>query len=305
MDRKRTSGSRRWAAVVLAAAWLPGATGAQGVTAAPDADPAAALLAQHEALSGEFAQSPFEQPLHVQSIEGAHESAGDVYGVVDHPIAVVVEAFSTPAHWCDTLILHLNVKYCRAGDGDLGNLLSVAIGGKRDKELSSASRIEFVYRIATSPPDYVDIVLEARRGPLGTGNYLVELEAVRLDDERSFLHLRYSYTYGVRARFAMRLYLATSGSGKVGFTTVDDADGAVPTLIRGVRGAIERNVMRYFLAIDAYLDARSVPEPGRFAASLELWFSATERYARQLHELERDEYFAMKRREYLRQQPMP
>lgn len=297
--------SRR--AATLALLWLASLAIAPGARSAPEGDPVAALLAQHEALSDEFARSPFEQPLHVESVEGQRQSEGNVYGVVQHPIAEVVETFSSPARWCDTLILHLNVKYCRAGDGESGNRVSVAIGGKRDRQLSSASRVEFEYRIATSQPDYVHIVLEARRGPLGTGNYLVELEAMRQDDSRSFVHMRYSYSYGVRARVAMRLYLATGGSGKVGFTTVGDGDGdaAGPKLIRGVRGAIERNVMRYFLAIDAYLGVQAPPESERFEASIARWFDATERYPRQLHELERDEYLVLRQREYLRQQSMP
>ena len=60
--------------------------------------------------------------------------------------------------------------------------------------------------------------------------------------------------------------------------------------------------MRYFLAIDAYLGALANPGPDRFEESLERWFAATERYALQLHEVEHDDYVAMKRREYLRQQ---
>lgn len=295
--------SRRAAA--LAMLWLsvasaqvaPTPQAAPGPTAPPPADPVAALLAQHDALSAEFARSPFAQPLHVVSSEGPRQSEGEVFGVVEHPIGAVVEAFANPAHWCDTLVLHLNVKSCSAGEGESGHLLSVAIGRKRDRELSGTSRIEFAYRIVEMQPDYLDVVLEAPRGPLGTGNYLVELEAVRLDDARSFVHMRYAYTYGARARLAMRLYLATSGSGKVGFTSVGAASAGGPKLVRGVRGAIERNVMRYFLAIDAYLGARSLPEPERFAASLERWFTATERYPRQLHELERDEYLALKRRD--------
>jgi hypothetical protein len=42
--------------------------------------------------------------------------------------------------------------------------------------------------------------------------------------------------------------------------------------------------------------------PGRFEQSLERWFTATELYPRQLREVDRDTYFAMKRKEYQRQQ---
>jgi hypothetical protein len=71
--------------------------------------------------------------------------------------------------------------------------------------------------------------------------------------------------------------------------------------IGGVRGVVERNTMRYYLAIDSYLDA---PGPGQLDKRLGAWFDATEQYARQLHEVERNDYMDMKRHEFQRlQQP--
>jgi len=69
-----------------------------------------------------------------------------------------------------------------------------------------------------------------------------------------------------------------------------------------MRGVVERNTMRYYLAIEAFLGALSVPPQARLEKRLRDWFAAAERYPRQLHEKERDEYLKMKRREYLRQQ---
>ena len=50
--------------------------------------------------------------------------------------------------------------------------------------------------------------------------------------------------------------------------------------------------MRYYLAIDGYVAA---PAPAQLEQRLETWFDATERYPRQLHELERADYLAMKK----------
>jgi hypothetical protein len=51
------------------------------------------------------------------------------------------------------------------------------------------------------------------------------------------------------ARMAMQAYLLTAGRDKIGFSiTSKKADGP-PTYIAGVRGAVERNAMRYYLAI--------------------------------------------------------
>jgi hypothetical protein len=55
--------------------------------------------------------------------------------------------------------------------------------------------------------------------------------------------------------------------------------------------------MRYFLAIEAYLHSLSAPPGSRREARIAQWFDTTERYPRQLHEMERDDYVAMKRRE--------
>jgi hypothetical protein len=284
-------------AVLLAWACAPSAA-----RAGPDADPASVLQARHAALSEQLEHSPFPQHLHVESMEGPGASQGEVYAVVDYPIATVSEAFSSPENWCDALILHLNVKYCRPVSRDGRAVLSTAIGRNFDQPLSSAYRVEFTFRLAASRPDYVDVELKARKGPLGTGNYRISLEAVGLEGERALVHLRYSYNYGFLGRVAMKTYLANSGSDKVGFTVIGDPNDPQPKFIGGVRGAIERNTMRYYLAIDAYLGALATPAPARFEQSLELWFNATELYPRQLREIDRDTYFAMKRNEYVRQQ---
>ena len=131
------------------------------------------------------------------------------------------------------------------------------------------------------------------------------LELIALEGERSFLHMQYSYGFGLLARIAMHAYFATSGYSKVGFTMVEGGQDRLPYLIGGVRGALERNTMRYYLAIDAYLGALAVPAPQRFEESLERWFTATEHHALQLHEVDHDDYVTMKRHEYLRQQTLP
>lgn len=279
-----------WACAALAAS--PGA----------EADPASALRVRHAALSAQLEHSPFPQQLHVESIDDPGASQGEVYAVVDYPVATVIDAFSSPANWCDALILHPNVKYCRPGSRDGRTVLSTAIGRNFEQPLSRAYRVEFTFGVAASQPDYVDIELKARKGPLGTANYRISLEAVGLENERAFVHLRYAYTYGFLGRMAMKRYLATSGRDKVGFTVIGDPDDPQPKFIGGIRGAIERNTMRYYLAIDAYLGALATPSPARFEQSLERWFNATELYPLQLREIDRDSYFTMKRSEYARQQ---
>jgi hypothetical protein len=124
------------------------------------------------------------------------------------------------------------------------------------------------------------------------------LEAVAIDSTHTFIHLTYSYGYGTAGRLAMKTYLATIGSDKVGFSKSADSGD----YIGGVRGLVERNTMRYYLAIDAYLASLSLPAGQRLDARLNRWFDATEAYPRQLHEVEKDDYIQMKHHEVQRQQ---
>jgi hypothetical protein len=75
--------------------------------------------------------------------------------------------------------------------------------------------------------------------------------------------------------------------------------------VGGMRGVVERNTMRYYLAIDTYLDSLSAPPPQRRDQRLQAWFEATERYPRQLHEVTREAYLRMKRDEVRRQESAP
>ncbi len=276
------------------------------MSAEPSPSLAAALLAKYAELGPQLGDNPFKRPLYLQSTESPHYLKGDIYALLDHPFATVDHALDDPTHWCDVLILHLNTKYCRAGSdpATASTVLAVSIGSKTWESLDRAYRVNFVFNAAATTPGYLDVTLAAQQGPLGTSDYRIQLEAVPTPDGKTFLHLTYSYTYDFSGALAMRGYLATIGSGKVGFTNIGPAGGP-PEYIGGVRGVVERNTMRYYLAIDAYLDALSAPPAEQFEQRLQEWFSATEHYPRQLHEIDRATYLDMKRREVRRQQTAP
>ena len=297
---RRANGTwlRRGSWLALAAAWSLAQLAA---AATPEEAAEAALRARYTAMKPQLEQSPFQQRLSIDSVEATKLLQGDVYAVVDYPIAAVSHALASAAPWCDVLILHLNVKYCQPVVRGGRTVLAVAIGRKIEQPVADAYRVEFAYSVAASQPEFLDVRLDARKGPLGTRNYRIGVEAVGLDAEHSFMHLRYAYNYDFQARLALQVYLRGSAGSKVGFTKIAAADGAPPAYVGGLRGVVERNSMRYYLAIDAYLASLATPAPGRFERSLQRWFDATERYARQLHEVDRDAYLAMKRREYQRQ----
>jgi len=265
--------------------------------AAGHAQDATALRAREAALDGRLATNQFHRPLVIDSRHSNGVLEGDVYAVVAYPYTVVGPALQGMDHWCDILMVHLNVKDCVARGAGEQSVLSLAVGRRFDQPLAEAFRIDFAYRVAASTPGYLEVLLTAGAGPLGTKDYRIVVEASPVDAKSTFVHMSYSYAYGVAAEVAMRGYLATLGRGKVGFTIVDrDAAGA-PVYLGDVRGVIERNTMRYYLAIEGYLAASALPAPERRERRLENWFAAVERYPRQLHEMERGEYLAMKHRE--------
>ena len=266
------------------------------------AQDAAPLKARHEALREALASNAFQRPLVLESSEREDTLQGDVYARIDQPMAAVAPALTGIDHWCEILILHLNVKQCRAGDAKAGDALHLVIGQKHDQTLEQAYRFAFAYRVVVSRPDYLQVQLTADEGPLGTRDYRIVLEVAALDARRSFLHLSYSYGIGMMARVAMQGYLATIGRDKVGFSIVGRKDDGQPQYIASTRGVVERNAMRYYLAIEAYLGALSLPPAQRLEKRLADWHSGVERYPLQLHELGRGEYLGLKREQLRRQQ---
>jgi hypothetical protein len=276
-----------------------------GLAQSAGADPGAALQARRAELANQLASNPFQRPLYIDSTEAPNDLKGDVFAVVEYPFAAVAAALRNADNWCDVLILHLNTKYCRARQQEGAARLAVRVGKKYDQPLQDAYLIDFGYSVTAASPDYFAVRLGAPTGPLGTRDYRILLEAVPAEAGRTFVHLRYSYGYGLMGRVAMQGYLATIGSDKVGFSVTGTQANGQPAYIGGVRGLIERNTMRYYLAIDAYLASLSAPPAERAERRLQLWFAATERYPRQLHEVDQPGYLDMKRSELLRQQAAP
>ncbi|MCR4298713.1 MAG: hypothetical protein NUV75_08180 [Gallionella sp.] len=292
--------SLRWLTVFLLICGV-GFAGGKSFAAEPDMS-AASLRAKFTELGDQLRNNQFQRPLYLDSAESSHDLKGEIYAVVDYPFAAVNMALNNSAHWCDVLILHLNVKYCHASSNKAGTVLSVNLGRKYFQPLADAYRAEFNYRGLIAMPDYFAVELNAKDGPLSTHDYRIWIEATPLENGRTFLHFTYAYAFGFTGRIAMQGYLATIGRDKVGFTVTGKQPNGQPDYIQGVRGVVERNTMRYYLAIDVYLAALTTPPKERLEKQLQLWYDATEQYARQLHEVERDDYLEMKRKEYQRQQ---
>jgi hypothetical protein len=260
----------------------------------------AALRARHAELREALASNAFRSPVNLASRETESSVSGDVHAEIRKPFAQSMPALEQPAAWCEILFLHLNTKYCRANAG-VPATLDVVIGKKHDQPIEDAYRMRLTFHVAARSDDYIRLTMTAAEGPLSTRDYRIVFEAVPLDETRSFIHLSYAYGYGLPSRIAAQAYLGTVGSRKVGFTVAGRQPDGAPRYIGGMRGVVERNTMRYYLAIESYLGALDAPPQARLEKSLRDWFAATERFPRQLRELEQSEYLDMKRREHRRQ----
>lgn len=239
----------------------------------------AALRAAYATYRTDIEKSKFGKPLYLESKQTPNALQGDIYALIDQPFAKVQAALADPSSWCDILILHPNVKECRSNAKASGGEPSMTVKLGR-AELP----VQFAYRAAASTADYLDVRLDSPTGPFGTTDYRIRLEAAPKDAQQTILHLAYSHGYGPRAKLAMQTYFATLGRGKVGFTVIDrDAQGK-PVYIGDLRGGLERNAMRYYASIDAYLDALSSPPQQQLEQRLRNWYAYTERYPLQLQE---------------------
>jgi hypothetical protein len=274
----------RWLKPALA---LCGVLALAGTARAQDA---AALHAKFDSLQDKLAHNAYGRPLVLQSTQSSDHLEGEVYARVDQPYPMVQKALQGTDNWCGILLLHLNVKMCHA----LPAGLDMALGRKYDQPVDDAYKLHFDYKLDSATADYLKAELTSGDGPLGTRDYRIAVEAAPLDATHTMLHMSYAYGFGFTARVAMNAYLSTAASDKVGFS-VDgkDAEGK-PKYVGGVRGLVERNTMRYYLAIEDFVAA---PAPAQLEQRLGAWFDATERYPRQLHEVEKNDYLSMKRDE--------
>jgi hypothetical protein len=177
-----------WACARLVAALLL-CVGADIVHAVGTAgeNTSAALRARYGALQGTLNHNPYGRPLHLDSGESHDGVWGDIHARMSYPFAMAGTALSNPGNWCDILILHLNIKYCRTSTRGEAVVLGVSIGKKHDQALDEAYRVMFAYRVAARTQDYLQVRLNASEGPLGTRDYRIVLEALPLEDGQTFI----------------------------------------------------------------------------------------------------------------------
>lgn len=292
------SGAGLWRALAVLFVAMAVALASRAVQARDASLAVQSLHARLVSLQAEFDNNPFRRPIHLESSERADSLAGEILSVVDYPFAIVSAALVSPVNWCDILLLHFNIKYCDSSVSAGRASLVVGLGKKFEQPASEAYPIHFIFHPRVEDDAYFSIELAANSGPFGTRDYRFEIEAIPAASGRTLIHLRYAYAFGLSGRLAVRGYLATSGRDKRGFTVTGRGADGEPVYIQGLRGVIERNTMRYCLAIEAWLAGADAVPAERLETRLHYWYASTEQYARQLHEMSLDEYLASKRHEF-------
>lgn len=283
---------RPWLVALLAGLSLL-AFGARG--SAPPAR-AETLLTDYQVIHDKLVHSPLGVPVYVRSWNRGDVPTAEVYGRVDYPLQQLKATLTEASSWCDLLSLMLNVKAC-VRDAE-GRWLTVYMGREFYQPPDKAYRVRYRFAVTATTSDYFEVSLSAADGPLGTSDYHTILEAVSIPNG-TLLHVRTAYRSSTASRLATSVYLATLGRHKIGFTPVGvDSDGRT-VYVEGVRGTIERNAMRYYLALLSVLETRHLPAGDRFEARIQRWFTLTERFRPQLHEMDRAEYLQAKRQEHL------
>jgi len=256
------------------------------------------LLAKYPAIKPRLEKNQFGIPLYLESREEYSSLHVDVYGIFDYPFDGVRDALQAPDNWCDINSMLFNIKACTFRKMSNQWLLTLYSGRKYYQPPKDAYKLDFSFRLAATQREYLDIALAAKKGPLLTRDHRIRCEAAPLDKGRTFIHFSYDYSYGVLARAAIKSYYATIGRDKRGFSIIATGKDGSPVYLGGVRGSLERNAVRYYLAIQAYMDTLKNPPEQRFEKRNSRWYDLTARFPRQLYELDKGEYIANKRREH-------
>jgi hypothetical protein len=245
--------------------------------------------------------SNFGVPLHLESFEQDDSLHVDVYGIFAYPFDTVADVLDGPSNWCDIVSLHPNIKACTYRGLAEQRLLTLYLGLKDNQALEDTRQITCRYRSVERQHGYLNVILVADQGPYGTKNHSMRFEALPLAGGKTFVHVTYAFSDSAMLRLAAKIYFATLGRGKIGFTVTGIDRNGAPIYIGGPRGALERSAARYYFAIQSFMNALPYPEEIRFNMRIIGWYDLTIPHKRQLFDLDRREYLLFKTSEHRHQ----
>jgi hypothetical protein len=224
----------------------------------------------------------------------------EVYGTVHGKFTTVSQALLGSRGYCEFLPPLFNLKSCVSARVDGRDLIRFYVGSKHYTSMLRTILIVAELQRVSERPDYVHVRLASVDAASTKYGYRIDIEVVPFGDD-VLARVRTYYNPDRLTRIAVSTYLHTVGENKVGFTRVAVAGQDKTAYVGGMSGVIERNTVRAFMAMQAYLDTVDAPLAGRYSERLQRWFALTDRFRRQLHELGRREYISVKMRERLQQ----
>jgi hypothetical protein len=238
---------------------------------------------------------------YIESSVSKNASRVDIYGTINYPFGLMKNEFLVPTNWCDIVLPHPDIRACTyKKTNDAMWLLNIYRVDKFSKPLKDAYQIKFIYRVSELQPEYFNIVLTAQEGPSHTRDHQFGLEAIPIEENMTFIHLRYSFGYSAWGYFLMKIF----GGGRVGFSVIGTDREGNPVYVGGLRGAVERDVACYYLAILAYVDTLKMPAEQRFEKRVSKWYDLAALYKKQLLEMQEGEYLSYKRQDRRSQQQL-
>ncbi len=238
-------------------------------------------------------------PLAVETQTQNELQSGEAYAIFDYPYGKVTETLRNARNWCDIVPLLMNIKACTTQTLLSGTRITLYAGLKSYQPPGLARALNYTYRVQVLDTEYFSASLTADKTDANSPP--MTLEAMPLDAERTLVHVRYHWSTPLWLRMASDSYFATVGAHKIGFSTTGADPHGGPAYVSGINGAVERNALRYYLALDTFLSTDHAPEAGRFDQRLNHWFDLTERYPTQLHEMDKANYLRTKRKERTQQ----
>ncbi len=238
------------------------------------------------------ASNPLQGPYSISSVESASQISADVWGVIDAPAKRVSEVLVSPAAFCRFVSLVIFVKACTHSGDAAPTKVTLYMGRKDYEDPDPDNALAFDYTVDSAEAGHVSIRLFVAQGLLGVKDNRLDFMVWSMEG-KTLVQVHASYVPSMQSKLALGTYLMTMGRNKVGFSTSTDASGDT-TPIKGARGIIERNTMRYFLALRTEVALASGGASDE--ARIERWFDATAEFE-PLYEIPRDEYIANKKRE--------
>jgi hypothetical protein len=147
------------------------------------------LVDKYHKIEKELEKSSLTIPFYLESSVRKDASHVDIYGTIKYPFDIVENDLQLPTNWCDIVLLHSNVRACTYKKVNDRWLLTLYNVKKFQDPLKDAYQMNFEYGVIAEQPGFFAISLAAREGIFSTKDHQFGLEAIPLDQDRTFIHL--------------------------------------------------------------------------------------------------------------------